>query len=103
MSPLTFAGVTGLLTIFLIACSGFAPFAAPTAVPETATPVAQVSIQEKLAALEESIDEDVAEFSLDVASNAARMLQHTIWVLADEDAIKEKLAENGYELVGDVV
>ena len=103
MSPMTSAGVSGLLVILLTACAGSEPTATPTPVPETTSPVAQVSLQEKLAALEESIDESVEEFSLDVASNAVRMFQHTIWVLADEDKIRTKLADNGYELVGDVV
>ena len=103
MSPLSFAGVSGLLTILVIACAGSAPAAISTAVPEAASPVAQVSIQEKLSALEESIDDAVEQFGSDVATNAVRMFQHTVWVLADEDAIKDKLADNGYELVGDVV
>ena len=77
MSPLTFAGVSGLLTILLIACAGSSPSATPAEVPETTPPIAQMSIQDKLAALEESIDEAVEEFSLNVASNAARMFQHT--------------------------
>lgn len=103
MSPLSFAGVSGLLTILVIACAGSAPIATPTVVPEAASPVAQVSIREKLSALEESIDDAVEQFGSDVATNAVRMFQHTIWVLAGEDAIKDNLADNGYELVGDVV
>ena len=111
MSPLIFAGVSALLIILITACAGSAPDAAttaapetaPTAVPEVTPPVAQASLQEKLAALEDSIDDAVEQFGSDVATNAARMFQHSIWVLADEDAIKDKLADNGYELVGDVV
>lgn len=103
MLRMTFSGVSGLLTLLLVACGGPAPAATPAAVPESAPPVSQVSIQEKLGFLEASIDEAVQKFGSDVATNAARMFQHTIWVLGDEDTIKDNLARNGYELVGDVV
>ena len=88
MSPLSYAGVSGLLSILVIACAGSAPAATSTSVPEAASPVAQVSIQEKLAALEASIDEAVEQFGSDVATNAVRMFQHTVWVLTDKDDIE---------------
>ena len=97
---MTFAGMSGLMTMLLMACGGSAP---TVAVAENPPSVTQLSVQEKLAALEESIDEAVKEFGLDVATNAVRMFRHTIWVLADEDTIKDKLADNRYELVGEVI
>lgn len=53
--------------------------------------------------LEESIDGTVEQFRVDLANNAMRMIQHTIWVLMDETVIKDWLANVGVELVGDVI
>ena len=103
MLRMILASVSGLLTMFLLACGGSAASPTATAVPENTPPAAQVSIQEKMAALEASIDETVEQFGTDVATNAARMFQHTVWVLGDEETIEDELADNGYELVGDVV
>ena len=89
--------------LVLTACGDGLTGRAEGTVAKSPPEVTQLSAQEKLAALEESIDEAVKEFGLDVATNAVRMFRHTIWVLADEDTIKEKLAENRYELVGEVI
>ena len=100
---MTFAGMSGLITMLLMACGGSAPTTPTVAVAENPPSVTQLSVHENLAALEESIDEAVKEFGLDVATNAVRMFRHTIWVLADEDTIKDKLVDNRYELVGEVI
>ena len=103
MLRMTFAGMSGLMTMLLMACGGSAPTTPTVAVAENPPSVTQLSVHENLAALEESIDEAVKEFGLDVATNAVRMFRHTIWVLADEDTIKDKLVDNRYELVGEVI
>ena len=103
MLRMTFAGMSGLMIMLLMACGGSAPATTTGAAAESPPSVTQLSVPEKLAALEESIDEAVQEFGLDVATNSVRMFQHTIWVLADEDTIKDKLADNRYELVGEVI
>lgn len=103
MLRMTFAGIAVLSTMLLLACGVSAPPPTATAVPESTDSAAQVSIQEKIAVLEASIDDAVEQFSSDVATNAARMFQHTVWVLREEDTIAEELGNNGYELVGDVV
>ena len=105
MLKMIFASVSIALILLMSACGGSAqpPTATSTSVPENTPPAAEMSMEDKLAALEASIDDAVEQFGSDVATNATRMFQHTVWVLADADAMEDELADNGYELVGDVV
>ena len=111
MLRILFAATSGSLAFVLIACGGFSGAATDlsesdpvsTDIPKERTLDAEVSIQEKLVALEKNIDEAVEQFGADVTTNATRMFQHTIWASADEATIKNKLYNNGYTLVGDVI
>jgi hypothetical protein len=103
MLNMTFASVPIALILLLAACGGSAQSPASTPVPKDTPPAADMSMEDKLAVLAASIDDAVEQFGSDVAANATRMFQHTVWVLADADAIEDELADNGYELVGDVV
>ena len=105
MLRLTLVGGSLLVSMLLLACGGASDEVAPTSAP---SPTKQASVTElasgeNLDELQVSIDAAVEEFRQDVATNTVRLFHHTIWVLADENVIRERLAQYGVELVGDVI
>ena len=105
MLRLTLVGFYMLMSILLLACAGSSAEVAPATAP---IPTEQASVTEpesgeNLDGLQVSVDAAVEQFRQDVAINTVRLFQHTIWVLADENAIKERMAPYGVELVGDVI
>ena len=96
---------TGLLLAMLTMGCGGAPAATP-AEPAAASGPADTPVapqQESVDALRQQISEAVDQFREDVANNAVRLFQHTVWVLMDENKIKDQLAQYDIELVGDVI
>ncbi|MCH7606552.1 MAG: lipase family protein [Chloroflexi bacterium] len=96
----------------LLACGGAAP-SAPTQQTEADSSSGTVAVSEKVettetetggeVALQASIATTVGQFELDVVNNATRMLYHTLWVLMDENVIKDQLSDYGFDLVGEVI
>lgn len=98
-------GLLFLTALVLAACAG-APAAGPAEPAQgssTLTEPENTAGSDDTADLQQNITTAVDQYRNDVVNNATRMLFHTLWVLMDEDNIKDELARQGYQLVGEVI